>query len=124
MTNVPKCSSLRINTVFLGALALFFYYFIVGFFFQDPLDPTRTAIVISSLVTGGVAERGGELLPGDRLVFVNETYLDSASLAEAVDVLKSVPPGMVSLGICKPLVVRTLFNFLRYDSMSGLLFRG
>ncbi|XP_074893355.1 inaD-like protein isoform X2 [Buteo buteo] len=72
--------------------------------YQDPLDSTRTAIVISSLVAGGVAERGGELLPGDRLVFVNEKYLDSATLAEAVEVLKSVPPGTVSLGICKPLV--------------------
>uniref|UniRef100_A0A8B9MHF6 PATJ crumbs cell polarity complex component n=1 Tax=Accipiter nisus TaxID=211598 RepID=A0A8B9MHF6_9AVES len=72
--------------------------------YQDPLDPTRTAIVISSLVAGGVAERGGELLPGDRLVFVNEKYLDSTTLAEAVEVLKSVPPGTVSLGICKPLV--------------------
>ncbi|NXJ94467.1 INADL protein, partial [Corythaixoides concolor] len=72
--------------------------------YQDPLDPTRTAIVISSLVAGGVAERGGELLPGDRLVFVNERDLDSATLAEAVEVLKSVPPGTVSLGICKPLV--------------------
>ncbi|NXU22974.1 INADL protein, partial [Thalassarche chlororhynchos] len=72
--------------------------------YQDPLDPARTAIVISSLVAGGVAERGGELLPGDRLVFVNEKYLDSATLAEAVEVLKSVPPGTVSLGICKPLV--------------------
>uniref|UniRef100_A0A8C3PJF4 PATJ crumbs cell polarity complex component n=1 Tax=Calidris pygmaea TaxID=425635 RepID=A0A8C3PJF4_9CHAR len=72
--------------------------------YQDPLDPTRTAIVISSLVAGGVAERGGELLPGDRLVFVNEKSLDSATLAEAVEVLKSVPPGTVSLGICKPLV--------------------
>ncbi|POI33899.1 hypothetical protein CIB84_002349, partial [Bambusicola thoracicus] len=72
--------------------------------YQDPLDPTRTAIVISSLVAGGVAERGGELLPGDRLVFVNEKYLDSATLTEAVEVLKSVPPGRVSLGICKPLV--------------------
>lgn len=72
--------------------------------YQDPLDPTRTAIVISSLVAGGVAERAGELLPGDRLVFVNEKYLDSATLAEAVEVLKSVPPGRVSLGICKPLV--------------------
>ncbi|XP_025930240.1 inaD-like protein isoform X4 [Apteryx rowi] len=71
--------------------------------YQDPLDPTRTAIVISSLVAGGVAERGGELLPGDRLVFVNENSLDSATLAEAVEVLKSVPPGTVSLGICKPL---------------------
>ncbi|NXI58019.1 INADL protein, partial [Chloroceryle aenea] len=72
--------------------------------YQDPLDPTRTAIVISSLVAGGVAERRGELFPGDRLVFVNEQYLDSATLAEAVEVLKSVPPGTVSLGICKPLV--------------------
>ncbi|XP_064372362.1 inaD-like protein isoform X3 [Dromaius novaehollandiae] len=72
--------------------------------YQDPLDPTRTAIVISSLVAGGVAERGGELLPGDRLVFVNENSLDSATLGEAVEVLKSVPPGTVSLGICKPLV--------------------
>ncbi|NXW46301.1 INADL protein, partial [Nyctiprogne leucopyga] len=72
--------------------------------YQDPLDPTRTAIVISSLVAGGVAERGGELFPGDRLVFVNEESLDSATLAEAVEVLKSVPPGTVSLGICKPLV--------------------
>ncbi|NXD83065.1 INADL protein, partial [Halcyon senegalensis] len=72
--------------------------------YQDPLDPTRTAIVISSLVTGGVAERQGELFPGDRLVFVNEQYLDSTTLAEAVEVLKSVPPGTVSLGICKPLV--------------------
>uniref|UniRef100_A0A674KEN3 PATJ crumbs cell polarity complex component n=1 Tax=Terrapene triunguis TaxID=2587831 RepID=A0A674KEN3_9SAUR len=72
--------------------------------YQDPLDPTRTAIVISSLVAGGVAERGGELLPGDRLVFVNEKYLDNATLAEAVEVLKSVPPGTIRLGICKPLV--------------------
>ncbi|NWJ06976.1 INADL protein, partial [Crypturellus undulatus] len=72
--------------------------------YQDPLDPMRTAIVISSLVAGGVAERGGELLPGDRLVFVDEKSLDRATLAEAVEVLKSVPPGTVSLGICKPLV--------------------
>ncbi|NWW19674.1 INADL protein, partial [Falcunculus frontatus] len=72
--------------------------------YQDPLDPAGTAIVISSLVAGGVAERGGQILPGDRLVFVNEKYLDCATLAEAVEVLKSVPPGTVSLGICKPLV--------------------
>ncbi|RLW05814.1 hypothetical protein DV515_00004673, partial [Chloebia gouldiae] len=70
----------------------------------DPLDPAGTAIVISSLVAGGVAERGGQILPGDRLVFVNEKHLDGATLAEAVEVLKSVPPGTVSLGICKPLV--------------------
>ncbi|KAK2543198.1 Inadl isoform A [Columba livia] len=75
--------------------------------YQDPLDASRTAIVISSLVAGGVADRGGELLPGDRLVFVNEKCLDSATLAEAVEVLKSVPPGTVSLGICKPLVAES-----------------
>ncbi|NXI42237.1 INADL protein, partial [Galbula dea] len=72
--------------------------------YQDPLDPARTAIVISSLVPGGVAEHGGEIFPGDRLVFVNDKCLDSSTLAEAVEVLKSVPPGTVSLGICKPLV--------------------
>lgn len=74
--------------------------------------------MISSLVAGGVAERGGELLPGDRLVFVNDKYLDSATLAEAVEVLKSVPPGTVSLGICKPLVVRTGFNFCLFNSVT------
>ncbi|NWT87653.1 INADL protein, partial [Lanius ludovicianus] len=72
--------------------------------YQDPLDPAGTAIVISSLVAGGVAERGGQILPGDRLVFVNEKHLEGATLAEAVEALKSVPPGTVSLGICKPLV--------------------
>ncbi|NXP88102.1 INADL protein, partial [Passerina amoena] len=79
--------------------------------YQDPLDPAGTAIVISSLVPGGVAERAGQILPGDRLVFVNEKHLDGATLAEAVEVLKSVPPGTVSLGICKPLVVRTDLNY-------------
>lgn len=72
--------------------------------YQDPLDPTRSVIVIRSLVADGVAERSGELLPGDRLVSVNEFSLDNATLAEAVEVLKAVPPGAVRLGICKPLV--------------------
>ncbi|XP_067582470.1 inaD-like protein isoform X8 [Pseudorca crassidens] len=72
--------------------------------YQDPLDPTRSVIVIRSLVADGVAERGRELLPGDRLVSVNEYCLDNTTLAEAVEVLKAVPPGIVHLGICKPLV--------------------
>lgn len=72
---------------------------------QDPLDPTRSVIVIRSLVADGVAERSGALLPGDRLVSVNEYSLEDASLADAVEVLKAVPPGTVQLGICKPLVV-------------------
>ncbi|KAM9688921.1 inaD-like protein isoform 2-T3 [Trichechus inunguis] len=72
--------------------------------YQDPLDSTKSVIVIRSLVADGVAERDGGLLPGDRLVSVNEYCLDNATLAEAVEVLKAVPPGTVRLGICKPLV--------------------
>uniref|UniRef100_A0A667GAJ1 InaD-like protein n=1 Tax=Lynx canadensis TaxID=61383 RepID=A0A667GAJ1_LYNCA len=71
---------------------------------EDPLDPTQSVIVIRSLVADGVAERAGELLPGDRLVSVNEYSLENTTLAEAVEVLKAVPPGIVRLGICKPLV--------------------
>ncbi|XP_063154110.1 inaD-like protein isoform X2 [Candoia aspera] len=72
--------------------------------YQDPLDPTKTAFVVSSLVPCGVAECGGELFPGDRLVSVNDVCLHNITLEEAVEVLKSVPPGEVHLGICKPLV--------------------
>ncbi|XP_054430003.1 inaD-like protein isoform X4 [Pteronotus mesoamericanus] len=71
--------------------------------YQDPLDSTRSVIVIRSLVADGVAERSGELLPGDRLVSVNQHCLDTTTLAEAVELLKAVPPGTVRLGICKPL---------------------
>ncbi|XP_034271113.1 inaD-like protein [Pantherophis guttatus] len=78
--------------------------------YQDPLDPTKTAFVISSLVPGGVAERGAALFPGDRLVSVNGVYLHNIDLEEAVEVLKSVPPGEVHLGICKPLVGENKHN--------------
>lgn len=73
---------------------------------QDPLDVARSVIVIRSVVPGGVADNHGGLLPGDQLVFVNDTQLDACSLAQAVEVLKSAPPGRVYLGIRKPLVVR------------------
>ncbi|XP_043941477.1 inaD-like protein [Protopterus annectens] len=72
--------------------------------YQDPLEPSRTVIVIRSLVLGGVADNNRGLLPGDRLVFVNEKYLDNIPLDAAVEILKSVPAGKVHLGICKPLV--------------------
>ncbi|XP_045147714.1 inaD-like protein isoform X2 [Echinops telfairi] len=72
--------------------------------YQDPLDSTRSVIVIRSLVADGVADRSGELLPGDRLVSVNEHSLDNLSLAASVEILKAVPSGIVHLGICKPLV--------------------
>ncbi|XP_071368886.1 inaD-like protein, partial [Centroberyx affinis] len=75
-----------------------------SFIGMDPVDPGRCVMVIRSLVPGGSAERRGGLLPGDQLVSVNQTQLDLLSLAEAVEVLKSAPPGTVRLGIRKPLV--------------------
>eukprot|EP00063_Salmo_salar_P030196 XP_014005031.1 PREDICTED: inaD-like protein isoform X1 [Salmo salar] len=72
--------------------------------YQDPLDRAGSVIIIRSLVPGGVAERHGYMLPGDQLVFVNNTYLDTVSLSQAVEVLNAAPSGTVYLGIRKPLV--------------------
>ncbi|XP_072526537.1 multiple PDZ domain protein isoform X2 [Salminus brasiliensis] len=71
--------------------------------YQDPVDPKKTVIVIRSLVPGGLAERDGRLLPGDRLMFVNGTDLSHASLGHAVHVLKSTNYGTVCIGVAKPL---------------------
>ncbi|KAM4628768.1 inaD-like protein isoform 2-T2 [Polymixia lowei] len=75
--------------------------------YQDPVDPGRCVMVIRSLVPGGTAERHGGLLPGDQLVSVNQTQLDSLTLGQAVEVLKAAQPGSVHLGIRKPLVEGT-----------------
>lgn len=72
---------------------------------QDPEDATRTILVIRSLVPGGVADQDGRLLPGDRLVFVNDTNLEGSSLDYAVHVLKSTGYGPVLIGVAKPLPV-------------------
>ncbi|XP_072008789.1 multiple PDZ domain protein isoform X3 [Engystomops pustulosus] len=71
--------------------------------YQDPIDPASTVIVIRSLVPGGVAEEDGRLLPGDRLMFVNDINLEHASLEEAVQALKGAPIGTVNIGVAKPL---------------------
>ncbi|XP_053780462.1 multiple PDZ domain protein isoform X2 [Desmodus rotundus] len=71
--------------------------------YQDPIDPASTVIVIRSLVPGGVAEKDGRLLPGDRLMFVNDVNLESSSLEEAVQALKGAPSGIVKMGVAKPL---------------------
>ncbi len=55
-----------------------------------------------SLVPGGCAQTDGRIVPGDRLLFVNETDLSGASLETAVNVLKHTPYGIVRLGIAKP----------------------
>ncbi|XP_050184601.1 multiple PDZ domain protein isoform X11 [Myiozetetes cayanensis] len=73
--------------------------------YQDPVDPANTVIVIRSLVPGGVAEQDGRLLPGDRLMFVNDINLENGSLEEAVQALKGAPMGTVKIGVAKPLPV-------------------
>ncbi|XP_051992312.1 LOW QUALITY PROTEIN: multiple PDZ domain protein-like [Xyrauchen texanus] len=71
--------------------------------YQDPTDPAKTVIVIRSLVPDGIAERDGRLLPGDRLMYVNNMNLESASLEEAVQALKGANMGAVHIGVAKPL---------------------
>ncbi|XP_041837745.1 multiple PDZ domain protein isoform X2 [Melanotaenia boesemani] len=71
--------------------------------YQDPEDATKTVLIIRSLVPGGVADQDGRLLPGDRLMFVNETDLEGSSLDYAVHVLKSTGYGPVHIGVAKPL---------------------
>ncbi|XP_072315432.1 multiple PDZ domain protein isoform X2 [Eucyclogobius newberryi] len=71
--------------------------------YQDPMDPTKTVIVIRSLVPDGVAEQDGGLLPGDRLMYVNATNLENASLEDAVQALKGATLGIVQIGVSKPL---------------------
>ncbi|XP_028301758.1 multiple PDZ domain protein-like [Gouania willdenowi] len=71
--------------------------------YQDPEDATKTVLVIRSLVPGGVADHDGRLLPGDRLMFVNESDLEGASLDYAVHVLKSTGYGPIRIGVAKPL---------------------
>lgn len=71
--------------------------------FQDPLDANDTLIVIRSLVPGGVAQLDGRLIPGDRLLFVNDINLENSSLDQAVQALKGAPKGVVRIGVAKPL---------------------
>ncbi|XP_051755919.1 multiple PDZ domain protein isoform X4 [Ctenopharyngodon idella] len=73
--------------------------------YQDPMDPLKTVIVIRSLVPEGIAERDGRLLPGDRLMYVNNINLESASLEEAVQALKGANMGAVRIGVAKPLPI-------------------
>lgn len=70
---------------------------------KDPLDASDTLIVIRSLVPGGVAQLDGRLIPGDRLLFVNDINLENSSLDQAVQALKGAPKGVVKIGVAKPL---------------------
>lgn len=73
--------------------------------YQDPLDTKSTVIVVRSLVPHGPAESDGRLKPGDRLINVDGIDLKNATLDKAVSVLKGTPPGLVQIGVAKPLPV-------------------
>ncbi|XP_024938329.1 uncharacterized protein LOC107265201 [Cephus cinctus] len=73
--------------------------------YQDPMNPNETVIVIRSLVPGGVAQVDGQLIPGDRLLFVNDIALQNATLDQAVQALKGAPKGTVRIGVAKPLPI-------------------
>lgn len=92
-------------------------------FCQDPVDPASTVIVIRSLVPGGVAEKDGRLLPGDRLMFVNDVNLENSSLEEAVQALKGASSGTVRIGVAKPLPVRIQILLISFYLQTVLAFR-
>lgn len=69
------------------------------------MNPTETVIVIRSLVPGGVAQIDGQLIPGDRLLFVNDVILENTTLDQAVQALKGAPKGTVRIGVAKPLPI-------------------
>lgn len=71
--------------------------------YQDPMDSNDCLIVIRSLVPGGVAQLDGRLIPGDRLLFVNNINLGNATLDQAVQALKGAAKGVVRIGVAKPL---------------------
>ncbi|XP_014355913.2 patj homolog [Papilio machaon] len=71
--------------------------------YQDPIDPHGTVIVVRSLVPGGVAEKNGEISPGDRVMSVNGGSIKNATLDQAVQALKGAPRGIVRVGIARPL---------------------
>lgn len=72
--------------------------------YQDPSNPSHSpAIVIRSLVPGGVAQLDGRIVPGDRLVAVNDITLENMNLDDVIKILKSTPIGPVKLSVSKPL---------------------
>ncbi|KAF7990582.1 hypothetical protein HCN44_000387 [Aphidius gifuensis] len=88
--------------------------------YQDPMNPNETVIVIRSLVPGGVAQLDGQLIPGDRLIFVNNTILENATLDQAVQSLKGAPKGTVRIGVAKPLPIPDCITQLNSTDLSKI----
>ncbi|UJR25101.1 hypothetical protein I4U23_006461 [Adineta vaga] len=72
--------------------------------YQDPSNPSHSpVIVIRALVPGGVTQLDGRIVPGDRLVAVNDITLENMTLDDVIKILKSTSKGRVKLSISKPL---------------------
>ncbi|XP_054720887.1 multiple PDZ domain protein-like [Uloborus diversus] len=73
--------------------------------YKDTLMPSiqdENVIIVWSLVPGAAAQLDGRLLPGDRLLSVNNINFRHTNFDMATQVLKHVPKGVVRLGIAKP----------------------
>ena len=72
--------------------------------YQDPSNPGYSpVIVIRALVPDGVAQLDGRIVPGDRLVAVNDIILETMNLDDVIKILKSTQKGPVKLSLFKPL---------------------
>lgn len=71
--------------------------------YQDPLDSENVLIVVRGLIPGGSAEATNLIFPGDRIISVGEHDLQGCSLDETVAIMKSMPLGVVRIGLCRPL---------------------
>ncbi|CAD5112330.1 DgyrCDS1559 [Dimorphilus gyrociliatus] len=71
--------------------------------YEDPLKPGDWIVIVRSLVPGGVAQADGRVLPGDRIVSVNDISLQNGRVSDAVKALKEAPPGQTRIGLIKPL---------------------
>lgn len=89
--------------------------------YQDPMDSNDCLIVIRSLVPGGVAQLDGRLIPGDRLLFVNNINLENATLDQAVQALKGAPKGVVRIGVAKPLPLTNADTSLKGSGNNSIL---
>ncbi|KRY21548.1 InaD-like protein, partial [Trichinella patagoniensis] len=69
------------------------------------IDRESTAIVVHSLIPKGVAQKSGQILPGDRLLSVNDIPMTNLSLKKAIKILKATPIGPVTLEIARPLTL-------------------
>lgn len=58
--------------------------------YEDPLKPGDWIVIVRSLVPGGVAQADGRVLPGDRIVSVNDISLENARVSDAVKALKGL----------------------------------